>query len=131
MSRRRSIEIEGFSHGGLPIPAACRIENVIMTSGIFGMDVATGKVPDDIAEQARNLFANLARILEAGGSGLQDVIKMTFHVKALEARSAINAEWLRAFPDARTRPARQTFPNEHLQANIVIQCDVTAILETP
>jgi enamine deaminase RidA (YjgF/YER057c/UK114 family) len=126
---RRSIEVEGFSHGAQPIPAACRVGNVIMTGGIYGLDAASGKLPDEVADQARLMFANLKRILEAGGSGLCDVVKMTVYVKVPEARAAVNAEWLAAFPDAASRPARHTFQNDHLPANMLVQCDVTAIVD--
>lgn len=123
---RRSIEVDGFNHGAQPIPAACRVGPLIMTGGVYGLDPETGKIPDDVAEQARLMFANLVRILDAAGAGLGDVAKMTVYVKAPEARAALNAEWLKAFPDAASRPARHTQQNDHLPANMLVQCDVTA-----
>jgi len=123
---RRSIEVEGFSHGAQPIPAACRVGPLIMTGGVYGLDATSGKIPDEVGEQARLMFANLARILEAGGAGLDDVAKVTVYVKVPEARAAVNAEWLKAFPDAASRPARHTQQNDHLPANMLVQCDATA-----
>jgi 2-iminobutanoate/2-iminopropanoate deaminase len=123
---RRSIEVEGFNHGAQPIPAACRIGPLIMTGGVYGLDPATGRIPDDVGEQARLMFANLGRILDAAGAGLGDVVKMTVYVKVPEARAAVNAEWLAAFPDPASRPARHTQQNDHLPANMLVQCDVTA-----
>ena len=43
MAKRQSIYIEGFAHKN-PIPAACRLGNMLMTAIITGMDPATGKV---------------------------------------------------------------------------------------
>ncbi len=40
MSKRRSIEVEGLSHGGTPIPAASRIGNMIASGGIAGVDAS-------------------------------------------------------------------------------------------
>jgi 2-iminobutanoate/2-iminopropanoate deaminase len=40
--------------------------------------------------------------------------------------AAVNAEWLKAFPDPGSRPARHTQQNDHLPANMLVQCDVTA-----
>ena len=100
-----------------------------MTGGVYGLDPATGKIPDDVEEQARLMFANLTRILEAGGAGLGDVAKMTVYVKAPEARAAVNGEWLKAFPDPASRPARHTQQNDHLPANMLVQCDATAWAE--
>lgn len=126
MSRRRSIEVEGFSHGDLPIPAASRVGNLIATGGVYGLDPATGAIPDDVAQQARLMFYNLSRILEAGGASLEDVAKMTVFVKVAAARPAVNAEWLKAFPDAASRPARHTLQNDYLPANMLVQCDAIA-----
>ena len=126
MSRRRSIDVEGFNHGGQPIPAASRVGGLIMTGGVYGLDPATGKIPDDVAEQARLMFANLKRILAAGEASLDDVARMTVYVKVPEARAAVNAEWLAAFPDPASRPARHTLQNDHLPANMLVQCDAVA-----
>ena len=46
LMRRQSFELEGYSHGNNPIPAVARIGNLIMTGGISGIDLATGKMPD-------------------------------------------------------------------------------------
>jgi len=123
---RRSIEIEGFSHGAQPIPAACRVGPLIMTGGVYGLDRASSKIPDDVEEQVRLMFDNLARLLEAGGGGLADVARMTIYVKVPEARAAVNAEWIKAFPDPKSRPARHTLQNDGLPANMLVQCDATA-----
>lgn len=126
MSRRRSIEVEGFSHGAQPIPAASRVGGLIMTGGVYGLDPATGRIPDDVAEQARLMFANLKRILAAGDASLDDVARMTVYVKVPEARSAVNTQWLAAFPDPASRPARHTLQNDQLPANMLVQCDAVA-----
>ena len=65
MGKRRSIEVEGFKQGAQPIPAASRIRNIVMTSGVYGADSAMGKLPDDVDSQATLMFENLARILSA------------------------------------------------------------------
>lgn len=131
MSKRESIEIEGYHHGGQPIPAACRVGDVIMTSGVFGLDIESGILPDDVCEQAKLMFANLEKILQAGGSGFDDVVKMTVYVKVPDARTAVNDQWLKSFPDSNSRPARHTFQNDHLPANMVVQCDAVAIVNAP
>lgn len=123
---RRSIEVEGFSHGGQPIPAACRIGDLIVTGGVYGLDPHTGKLPDDVAAQARLMFFNLERILAAADAGFGDVARMTVFVTCPEARAAVNEQWLAAFPDPASRPARHTLQNDHLPANMRVQCDVIA-----
>lgn len=129
MSARRSIEIEGFNHGAQPIPAASRVGNIVMTGGVYGLDPATGKIPDGVEKQAELMFANLVRIMQAAGAGMDRVVKMTVYVKVPEARAAVNTQWVAAFPDPASRPARHTFQNDHLPANMLVQCDATAVLD--
>jgi len=50
MGKRKSIEIAGFAHTN-PIPAACRVGNMLMTGIITGMDPATGKVAPTLEAQ--------------------------------------------------------------------------------
>lgn len=129
MGARRSIEVPGFSHGAQPIPAASRVGNIIMTGGVYGLDSETGLIPDDVDQQAELMFENLKRIIEAAGAGLDRIVKMTVYVKVPEARGAVNKHWLIAFPDAASRPARHTFQNDHLPANMLVQCDATAVVD--
>jgi hypothetical protein len=51
MARRKSIDIEGFSHAA-PIPAACRIGNLVASGGIHGIDP-----PDEHARPARHTIS--------------------------------------------------------------------------
>lgn len=129
MGARRSIEIEGFNHGAQPIPAASRVGNIVMTGGVYGLDPTTGKLPDDVEKQAELMFQNLQRIVAAAGGSLDEIVKMTVYVKAPEARAAVNKHWLVAFPDPQSRPARHTFQNDHLPANMLVQCDATIVIQ--
>lgn len=126
MSRRRSINIEGFNHGTLPIPAASRVGPLLVTGGVHGMDPATGALPDDMRQQTHHMFGNLRRILDAAGGSLDDIVRMTVFVKVPDVRAIVNEEWLKAFPNPESRPARHTLVNETLPANMVVQCDATA-----
>jgi enamine deaminase RidA (YjgF/YER057c/UK114 family) len=127
-NERRSIEVPGFNHAPQPIPAACRMANIVVTGGIYGLDVDSGKVPDDPARQTALMFENLQRVLAAAGATLGQVVKMTFWVRNPEARAFINPAWLEAFPDPRSRPARHTLQNDHMPANLLIQCDALAVV---
>lgn len=130
MSGRRSIDVEGYNHGPQPIPAASRLGPLVMTGGVHGLDPATNTLPDRVEDQARLMFSNLERIMIAAGAGLDRIVKITVYVKVPEARAAVNAEWLAAFPDPQSRPARHTLVNDHLPANMLVQCDATAFVET-
>lgn len=50
-------------------------------SGVIGIDLGTGKVPEDPATQFTRAFDNLAEVLAAGGASFADITEMTtFHV---------------------------------------------------
>lgn len=125
---RRSVEVPGFSHGNQPIPAACRIGSFVVTGGIYGLCPESNMVPDDLERQATLMFSNLERILRAAGVTYGNVIKMNFWVRKDEYRGCINSLWIDAFPDAASRPARHTMRNEHMPANLLVQCDAMAIV---
>jgi enamine deaminase RidA (YjgF/YER057c/UK114 family) len=126
-TQRKSINVDGFHHGGQPIPAACCLGPVVVTGGIYGLCPQTDQVPDDLTRQTELMFANLERVLRAAGVTLQHVVKMTFWVRNAEARAGINSQWLKAFPDPTSRPARHTLQNDHMPLNLLVQCDAMAV----
>src|SRR5271154_3570044 len=126
--KRKSIEVEGFSHGPNPIPAASRVGNVVMTGGIAGQDPATGKVPDDPTAQVGLAFANLKKILAAAGASLDDVVKVSISVKTFTLRDEINKHWLVAFPDEHSRPARHVTQYDHFGGAVAIQLEGYAVI---
>ena len=65
---RLSIEVDGLSHGDLPIPVASRIGPFLVTGGVRGVNRLTHELPEDASEQADLMFANLVAVLEAGGA---------------------------------------------------------------
>ncbi len=126
MSRRRSIEIEGFGHSN-PIPAASIVGGVLMSSIIAGRDPATGKLPPTLEEQLSNLFLFVRRIVEAAGGTTEDILKMNFWLRDPSKREVINGEWVKMFPDPAARPARHTQPLAG-GGEALVQCDVTAVI---
>ncbi|KQM19852.1 RidA family protein [Novosphingobium sp. Leaf2] len=127
-AQRRSIEVEGFDHGLQPIPAASRVGGLVISGGIYGLDSETGKLPDDVATQTELMFQQFERIVAAAGASLGDIVRMTFYLKDPAARDHINRQWLGCFPDAASRPARHTLNYDGLPANMLVQCDFTAMV---
>ena len=125
---RKSIDIEGFSHGKNPVPAGSVIGNLLMTGAIFGTDPATGKVAANVEDECRLMFENAARILAAAGGGFEDVLKMTFYLRPEASRELVNQHWVQAFPDADSRPARHVIVSQTLPASMQMQCDLVAVL---
>lgn len=125
MSRRTSIYIDGFGHKN-PIPAACRVGNVVMSGVILGYDPATGKPAASIEDQVRYMFDNLQAIVKASGCSLDDVIKVTVWMTDRNQRQVLNERWTTLFPDPASRPARHTL-DAALGNGVLVQCDFTAV----
>jgi 2-iminobutanoate/2-iminopropanoate deaminase len=125
MARRTAIHVEGFGHRN-PIPAACRVGNIIESGGIRGVD-AEGHVPPGLEDQCRLMFANVRRIVEAGGGSMDDIVKLTVWLQDADDRSALNKVWLDYFPDPASRPARHTMQQD-MPAPKLVDCVFTAVL---
>lgn len=59
---------------------AIRVDRLLFVSGQAGYDASGKIVPGDFLAQGRQAFENLRRALEAGGSGLDRVVKVTIFV---------------------------------------------------
>jgi len=124
----RSLEIAGVTHGAAPIPMGARVGNVIYSSGILGKDPATDKLPPDAASQARFVFENMRALLEQGGASLEDVVRVTAYIKNNDVRDALNAEWVKCFPDPHDRPARHTLVYD-LAGAMLVQIEIVAVVQ--
>lgn len=126
--RKRSIEVEGVSHGSAPIPMGARVGNTIYSSGIVGKDPSQDALPADAATQARFMFAHLRTLLANGGATLDDVVHVKAYVADNAHRAALNAEWVAAFPDPHDRPARHTLL-QPLPHGMLMQIEIVAIVQ--
>lgn len=105
---RTSYHVAGLSHGGQPIPNATRVGNIVVSGGIGGRDRATGAMPEDLADEVANCFANLEAIVAAAGITCADIAKVTVFAADRGLRDLVNEHWLRLFPDEHSRPVRHT-----------------------
>lgn len=122
---RSSIYVGDIAHQS-PIPNACRIGNIIVSSLIRGFDPATGKLAATLEQQCAFMFQHLRQTVEVGGATVEDIVKVTFWVEKLE-RKVVNDEWVRMFPDPASRPARQIM-EVPMEAGVLIQCDFMAVI---
>jgi enamine deaminase RidA (YjgF/YER057c/UK114 family) len=127
MKRRQSIDGSRARHEN-PIPNACRIDNIVMSSVIGGANPGTRELPPTLEQQIANVFGYIRHDIEAAGGTVDDIVKVTFWVKdPAKQRAALNAEWVKMFPDPASRPARHT---QHLPAEsrALVQADFIAVL---
>jgi enamine deaminase RidA (YjgF/YER057c/UK114 family) len=56
---------------------------LVVTGGVVGWDLM-GKFPEDFAGQARQCFANIKAIVEAGGASPSHIVRLTWYVTDVE-----------------------------------------------
>jgi 2-iminobutanoate/2-iminopropanoate deaminase len=85
-----------------------RLGDTLYISGQAGIDPATGALPaGDFEAEARQAFANLRTVLEAAGSGLDHVAKVTCFLADATLFPDLNAlfgEFFAQDPPARSTP---------------------------
>jgi 2-iminobutanoate/2-iminopropanoate deaminase len=93
-------------------------------SGQIPLDPATGSmVEGGIALQTTRVLENLKAVLEAAGSGLDQVLKTTVYLADMNDFAAMNEVYARYFPPAAGAPARATVEASRLPRNARVEID--------
>ena len=104
MTTRREYRVSGLSEPISHYTDAVRAGNLLFVSGVVPVDEAGNLVGgDDVAAQARRVFANMGRVLEAAGAAFSDVVKVTVFLTDVDDRPLINPVRQEIFGG--TRPA--------------------------
>ena len=122
---RSSIYLGEIAHQS-PIPNASKIGNIIVSGLIRGADPSTSKLAATLQQQCAFMFMHMRKTVETGGGTVEDIIKVTVWMKALE-REPVNVEWVKMFPDPAARPARQIM-EVAMEDGVLVQCDFMAVL---
>ncbi|HKZ46618.1 MAG TPA: RidA family protein [Thermodesulfobacteriota bacterium] len=110
-----------------PYSQAVKANGFIFVSGQIPIDPDTNDlVKGDIAEQTIQVIKNIKNILEAGGSGLEDVVKTTVYLRDLKKFGDMN----RAYGEFFTTlfPARATVEVSNLPKGADVEIDAVAII---
>src|SRR3954451_4472967 len=101
----------------------------VFCSGMAGIDPATGSAPEGIEAQTEQAVRNLAHVLEAAGSSLQDVVKTTIFYAHVDDFPLLNAVYDRHMPDP--PPARSAPANVELPRGLLVSIEAIAVLPAP
>lgn len=107
-----------------PYSHAVRTGNVVFLSGQGPFDPATGAIPDDFDEQARQTLRNLAAAAAAAGGSLAHAVRVGVYLREIESFAAMNEVYAEFFQEP--YPARTT-----IQSGIRIPIEIDAVLELP
>jgi 2-iminobutanoate/2-iminopropanoate deaminase len=109
-----------------PYSQAIKANGFIFISGQIAFDPATGKpIEGDTPKQTERTLENLKAILEAAGSSLDRVVKVSVFLKDMNDFSAMNDVYARYFPS--NPPARSTVEVARLPRDFRVEIDVIAL----
>lgn len=100
--RREEIRVEGQAEPISHFTDAVRAGELLFVSGIVAVD-GEGRLVggDDVVEQTRQVFRNMAEVLTAAGCGFADVVKVTVFLTDIDDRPRINPVRQEIFGGAR------------------------------
>ena len=108
MGKREVCNLPGLAREGSVAPDLVKSGNLFFASGVRGVDLATGSVPADPADQFLNAWHNLKALVEHAGLDTDNIGLVTNFIDSQDYRAHINTGWLELFPDEDNRPARKT-----------------------
>jgi reactive intermediate/imine deaminase len=129
VSARKEYRVAGLPEPMSHYTDAVRVGEMLFLSGCVPVDDAGRLVGgDDVVAQARQVFANLGRVLAAAGAGFADVAKVTVYLIDIEDRPRINPVRQEVFGDV--RPASTLIEVSRL-AVAGARLEVDAIAQAP
>lgn len=112
-----------------PYSQAIGIGDLVYTAGQVALDQHTGKlVEGGVQEQAEQALKNLKAVLEAAGSGLDNVVKTTVFLQNMDDYAAVNEVYGRYFSD--NAPARSAVAVAALPLGALVEIEAVAVRES-
>ncbi|MDA3949366.1 MAG: RidA family protein [Spirochaeta sp.] len=113
-----------------PYSQAVVLDRIVYTSGQLPMDPETGAlVPASIEVQTRRVLDNVQAVLEASGSDLNHVLKITCFISDMENFAAMNAVYAEYFPAE--PPARSCVQVARLPKDAMVEIEAVAMRVEP
>ena len=110
-----------------PYSQAIKAGGFVYVSGQVPIDPATGEfVAGGIAEQTDRVLKNVAAVLEAAGSSLNQVVKTTVFLADMNEFSAMNEVYAKFFTEA--PPARATVQAARLPRDARVEIEAVALV---
>ena len=108
-----------------PYSQAVRSGNMLFVSGQIALDPENGElVLNSFAEQCHRVLLNLKIILEAGGSTMENVLKVTIYMKNLAQFHELNEIYSEYFDTS--KPARACIEVSALPKGVTVEMDAIA-----
>ena len=100
--------------------------NLVFSSGQIPVNPATGEIAgDDITAQAEQSCKNVAAVLAAGGSCMENVIKTTCFLADMADFAAFNGVYAKYFV---SKPARSCVAVKEVPKGVLCEIEILAVL---
>lgn len=122
---RRVVHTDKVPPARVPLSQAIKVGDWVFASGQLGIDPRTGRLAEGgIKAETRQVCENLKALLEAAGSSLAKVVKVTIYMADLGELLAMNEVFSGYFP--MDPPARTTFQAAGLVAGARVEIEAIA-----
>ncbi len=111
-----------------PYSQAIKTDTLVFVSGQIALDPATGSMVDsDIRAETRQAMTNLAAVLTAAGSSIENVVKATLFIRDMDDFAMINEVYGEFFPS--DPPARACVEVSRLPKDARVEVECIALLK--
>ena len=126
--KREAISTDAAPAAVGPYSQAIRAGQLVFTAGQIGTDPASGELAgDDVQDQAAQALANVRAILEAAGSGMDQLVKVTVYLADIADWPAVNEIYVREVPQP--DPARSAFAVRDLPKGARVENEAVATID--
>jgi len=125
--KRQVVHTDKVPPARVPLSQAIKVGDLVFASGQLGTDPQTGHlIKGGIKTETRQVCENLKAVLEAAGSSLNKVVKVTIYMADLDELMSMNDVFSNYFPT--DPPARTTFRAAGLIAGARVEIEAIATL---
>ena len=125
--KREAVQTDRAPKAIGPYEQAIKVNGFVFTAGQIPINPKTGNIVEGgIVPQTRQVLENLRAVLEASGSSLDRVVKVTVFLKNIADFTAMNevyAEYLGS-----SKPARSTVAAAELPRGALVEIDLVAVI---
>ena len=111
---------------GAPYNQAIRVGDLVFVAGQLGLQPGDTAVAGDIGQQTEQALANLAAILEAAGSSMENLVKTSVFLASLDDFVGMNEVYAKHVGS--TPPARSTVEVAKLPAGALVEIEAIALV---
>jgi 2-iminobutanoate/2-iminopropanoate deaminase len=125
---KQAITRPGVAAPTLPFSAGVRANGFVFTAGQVGTDPTSGRVAGpDVQAQTRQAIENVRAVLEAGGSGLDKLVKVTVFLADMRTFEGMNEVYRELIPEP--RPGRSTVEARLARPELLVEIEAVAVTD--